>query len=530
MLITGAKIISLDSKNSLYDWMTIHNRKIAQMGVGTPPQQLSELPKLQFDGKTILPGFIDTHCHFSSYGLFSIGLDLRKSKDFKHLAEQIRLYSENREEKGPVLAFGISEYSLKEQRLPEREELDKILPDTPILIIKYDGHACIGNTKMLEWLKLPLNMRGYKGGETFSQKTGHFVTDAYYAAVSAITATIPQARLIKAIVNASNRALSAGTTTCHTMEGVGFKNDKDLKGILDAQLVINEKLVVYFQKFDVERVRSFKLPRIGGCFSCAVDGAFGSANAALFEPYLSHWSNQDLGVVYHEQEEMDAFVLAAHTAGLQISTHAIGDRAIEIAITAIERAQKKIPRDDCRHRIEHAEIPTRSQIERMAAAKIAVATQPCFLTNPLEPIWYIEELLGAERAKRLLPLRTMHDAGILLTGGSDAPVTLIDPIAGIYAACNHPNSDQSLDIETALRMYTSDAAAIGFEENEKGSLESGKFADFVVLNKNPLAMKPENLGELKIEETYTNSEKFQPQPDGLLPFVGKLLRRKLFSA
>lgn len=224
---------------------------------------------------------------------------------------------------------------------------------------------------------------------------------------------------------------------------------------------------------------------------------------------------------------MDAFVLAAHKAGLQVSTHAIGDRAIEIAITAIERAQKAFPRKDARHRIEHCEIPTTEQIERIAAAGIAIGAQPAFLNNQLEPMWYIEELLGPERAGRMLPLKSMVEAGILVAGGSDAPVTLINPISGIYSACNHPNPDERLDVLNALRLFTTNAASIAFEENEKGSLEPGKVADFVVLDKNPLELAPEDLKSITIEATYVNGKRFESQSEGMFPFVISLLKRKL---
>ena len=144
-------------------------------------------------------------------------------------------------------------------------------------------------------------------------------------------------------------------------------------------------------------------------------------------------------------------------------------------------------------------------------------------------MWYIEKLLGQNRAKRMIPLKSMIEAGILVAGGSDAPVTLIDPITGIYSACNHPNPDQRLNVLDALRLYNTNAASIAFEEKEKGSLEPGKVADFIVLDKNPFDVAPDKLKTITIEAKYLNSNRTRPQNVGMSYFVVNLLKRKLFG-
>ncbi len=263
---------------------------------------------------------------------------------------------------------------------------------------------------------------------------------------------------------------------------------------------------------DVSKVLKRELPRIGGCFATALDGCFGSVDAALNEPYeaaagLS--AEAARGILYNTDEKVTSFCIEANRKGLQIEVHAIGDAAFDQAVAAIEAALDDFPRLDHRHTIIHACLPTTRGLEICARRGIAIALQPAFLDWDQEPLEYLSSIMG-DRAMRLSPLRAMQDLGIVLAGGSDAPCTLPNPLEGIHAACNHYVPEQSLNIQEALNLYTRNAAFIGFDDRERGSLEAGKIADMIVLDKNPLTQMPQELRNLRVESLILAGKPYKP--------------------
>jgi len=178
---------------------------------------------------------------------------------------------------------------------------------------------------------------------------------------------------------------------------------------------------------------------------------------------------------------------------------------------AIEEALKDFPRKDHRHTIIHACLISPEDLEKCAKLRIGITLQPGFLISPLEPVEYLEEILGP-RIKTGSPLGDMIDSGIHLSTGSDAPVTYPDPIEAIYGACNHPYAaGQSVSIQQALKMATYEVAWTSFDEHQRGSLEQNKVADMVVLNQNPLKMEPKNLLKLKADQLYLSGKIYQPK-------------------
>jgi predicted amidohydrolase YtcJ len=311
----------------------------------------------------------------------------------------------------------------------------------------------------------------------------------------------------------------------HTVSGVGFPLDLDvtMETILGRGVDSGFQTRLFFQTMDLNKVRKRKLPRVGGCFVTALDGCFGSQDAALLKPYNNDPENR--GVLFHSDDEVVNFAKAANREGLQIEMHAIGDAAFDQAVMALEAALKDFPRKDHRHGIIHACLPTEEGLLKCAELGIQIPLQPAFLMWDLEPASFIEAILG-KRAERISPLRKMTDLGIMLSGGSDAPCTLPDPIAGIYAACNHPVAGESLTVAEALKLFTCNAAWTCFDEKERGSLEAGKVADMVILNRNPLAMKPRDLLDLKVERLLLAGKPYR-KGQGMLSLLAKgLLRRE----
>jgi predicted amidohydrolase YtcJ len=315
-----------------------------------------------------------------------------------------------------------------------------------------------------------------------------------------------------------------GIGLMHTVSGVGFPMDLDvtMETFFAKGLNTGFQSRVFFQTMDIAKVKKRRLHRIGGCFATALDGTFGSEDAALNHPYADNPANR--GILFYNDEAVIDCAKKANREGLQIERHAIGDAAFDQAVRALEAALKDCPREDHRHGIIHACLPTDEGLSKCAELGIQIPLQPAFLMWNLEPYEFVKSILG-DRTDKISPLRRMADMGIVMSGGSDAPCTLPDPIFGIYAACNHYLPEQPLTIQEALRMFTYNAAWTAFYEKERGSLERGKVADMVVLNGNPLAMKPEKLLNLKVEKLLLNGRPYQ-KGQGMLSLLAEgILKR-----
>jgi predicted amidohydrolase YtcJ len=394
-----------------------------------------------------------------------------------------------------------------EKRLITREELDEFEGERPVYLICYDGHSAVINSKMLEMF--PDTIKQTHG---FNTDKGHVFHEAYYTATDHVTDTVPTMKLVNSIIEGFDLLAEKGIGMIHPVEGIGFPKDLDVTmvGLIAKARARRNRFNtrLFFQTMEVDKVLRRKLPRIGGCFATALDGCFGRCDAALRKPYTHDPANQ--GLLFYKDEEVIEFAKQANRAGLQIEFHTIGDAAIDQAIRALEVALQDHPREDHRHTLIHACLISPENLDKCASLGIGITLQPAILITPLEPPEYLKEILG-DRVKSSSPIRTMLDHGIHVSGGSDAPVTPPDPVAGIYGACNHPyDPKQSLTIPEALRMFTYEVAWMSFDEQERGTLERGKIADMVVLNKNPLALDRKNLRELAVEQLYLSGKPYKP--------------------
>jgi predicted amidohydrolase YtcJ len=209
----------------------------------------------------------------------------------------------------------------------------------------------------------------------------------------------------------------------------------------------------------------------------------------------------------YSDDELYQFVEKAHKTGLQISIHAESDRSISQVLWAYQKVLEKYPLKDHRHRIEHFEVPTKKLINRVARLGVALAMQPMFIKVCEGPnLDYYRTLLGDLRVKRTHPFRSILDEGILVSGGSDAPVTRMNPLGGIQACVTHPNNEQRIDVYEAIELFTINGAKIGFEEELKGSIEAGKLADFVVLSDDPYRVPHEKIGNIEVDMTIVGGK------------------------
>ena len=502
MLVKNGHIITCDANDTSAEAMIIRNGKIEAIGSNDEMASRSDSDEkvLDLKGRTVLPGFIDSHAHMTQTGLNKFGV---KIDDVRSVQEMLDAISRHMSEEKSELIFGIGydDAKMVDKRPPTIDELDAISTEKFIWMGRIDAHSCVVNTKMLEHLEIPEGTLGVDLDEN-GKPTGVLRARANSHARKIYLEMISDKMRAKALHIAAEEALSQGVTTLGALEGGPLFNDRDFYFLETIQDELPLDVEPYFQTTDVDLVIEKGLNRMGGCI--ILDGSFGSRTAALAEPYADDPSTS--GVLYHTQEKVDAMVLKAHTNGIQLAFHALGERAIEQVLQAYEKAIAAHPRQDHRHRIEHYELPTQDQIERSAKIGVVISVQPAFEHHWGGPDGMYAKRLGVERAESTQPYKAILDAGCLMVGGSDSDVTPISPLVGIHGAVNRTRDDIKISPADAIRMFTINGAKVVFKEDVKGSLEEGKLGDFVVLSDNPMTVPSETIKDIKVEMTVKEGE------------------------
>jgi hypothetical protein len=289
----------------------------------------------------------------------------------------------------------------------------------------------------------------------------------------------------EALQLAGRQAAAKGVTTIGALVGVEDTTEDEWRVLLDGLAACEVTTVPYLQTWDIEVPRHLGLKQTGGCL--LIDGSFGSRTAALNQVYSDTPGNSGTG--YVSDEKLLSFLGAATAAGLQATVHAIGDRAVEQVVRCHEQLAEPGLGNPLRHRIEHAELLNDSLIDRIARLALVLGVQPAFETEWGGPDRMYSLRLG-ERWRSTNPYRRLLDSGVRLAGGSDAPITPIDPVAGTRAATERPNPLQTITGEEALAMFTSTAAFALNREDACGSIEIGKDADITVLTSDPRTTTP----------------------------------------
>lgn len=458
---------------------------------------------LNLKDKTILPGFIDTHVHPSHVGQVARNVDLAAAGSIREVLQRLKEKIADTPPPGSVLGLNFNYDITKERRLPTREELDELSSEHPILVLVYDVHSAMANTRMLDILKIPPDMDGYINRDD-GQPTG-LIEDPAIAFVLKTIQPAGETELLKNVHAAIQEALRVGITTLHMKEPYGalktiFKHEQSLPVRMKPMFVIK-----FQESEDLGKILQSEMFRQRAAIAFFADGAPDSKTAAFFEPYADELTNY--GMLYYPDDVLEDLIEKTHRAGFQVSVHTCGTRATEQVLNIYQKVLTRHPRPDHRHRIEHFEMPFGHQIKRAVALGVSLAMQPMFLFLSGDQTYEnIRCLLGNERVERWTPLRSILDAGGLVAGGSDAPVTKMSPLKGIQACINHPNKKQRISLFEALKLFTVNAAQIGLEEHLKGTIETGKLADFTVLSDDPHAVKPEKVGDIKVRMTIVGGK------------------------
>ena len=517
MKVYKGSILTVDAQDSVKKYLVEDAGRIVFTGDDLP-EQYAGAEVVDLGTKALIPSFVDTHQHFASFAIFNAGLNVMEAESNEEIAAAVADFYKKSGKAKTLIAFGASPYSVKERRLISREELDKVCPDKEIMVVKYDGHACIVNSKLLR--KVDKKVRSLRG---YHPDTGEMNQEAFFKVSDYITGSLSIVDLFSNMQRAADWEAAQGIGSVHTVSGVGFIANLDIttEKLFAKSLRNGFQLRVFPQSLDVKVATSRKLPRIGGCFQCALDGCFGSMDAAMNAPYADGTS----GVLYYTDEKVTDFCKKANRAGLQIEMHAIGDKAFDQATRCLKAALDDFPRKDHRHGIIHDCLPTPQGIKICADYHIAMPIQSAFINWKQEPDQYLESIMGKERTAALNPIKTFADNGIVVGLGSDAPCTSPNPIVWIDRCVNNPNKGQRVSIQQALRMATWNGYYIGFDEDERGSLEPGKIADMVILSANPYDIPAKDIKNLRVEQLLLGGKPYQSAQEGVL----KAATRGLFS-
>ena len=518
MKVYHGKILSVNARDEVFSWLVEDGGRIVFVG-DELPETWRGAPRVELGERALIPPFADTHQHFASFSAFNAGLNVMEAESNEEILAMVDRFAADCPNK-TLIAFGASPYSVKERRLVSRAELDRVTHGKPLFLVKYDGHACVVNTALLE--KLPKKVASLRG---WHPDTGEMNQEAFFAVSDFITNAISPLELLRDMQLAADFEAARGIGLIHTVSGVGFPMNLDvsMETWFARSVQSGLQLRVFAQSMDPRTALRRGLPRIGGCFACALDGCFGSQDAAMNAPYASDPSNS--GVLYYTDEQVADFCKKANRAGLQIEMHAIGDRAFDQAARALRAALDDFPRADHRHGIIHACLPT---AEGMAVCRdygLQLPMQIAFDNWRQEPQEYTAALLGEERNAALNPVRSFLELGCTVSFGSDAPCTSPDPIVWLYKAVNHSNPAERVTIREALRMATCNGYRASFDERERGSLEPGKIADMAILSQDPYETDPAKLGELKVEGLILGGEPYRKQSQS----VGAAVLRGMFS-
>jgi hypothetical protein len=464
---------------------------------------------INLDGKTVVPGFIDTHVHMRGFGRFLTWINLRDVNSIKKIQQLLRKRARKTPEGKWILGRGWDQDRFKEKRYPTRWDLDEVASDNPVILARVCGHVCVVNSKALELAGITRDTAAPYGGQIDKNPEGEPTGILRENAMDLVWNIVPEPNeeeLAEICALASQKAVEAGLTSVHWFVHspieIRVLQELRAKGGLPIRVYLVVPIGFLDCLIDAGLVTGFgdHVAKIGSV-KILVDGSLGARTAALKQPYSDDSSTR--GMTLYTQRNLNKLVLKAHRAGFQLAIHAVGDRAVDIALKALERALEEAQKEDHRHRLEHVSVLNTSLIERMKKLGVIASVQPHFVISD----FWIEKRLGEARARWTYPFKTLIEKGILVTGGSDCPVDPISPLLGIYAVVNRERFLQErITVEEALRIYTINAAYASFEEKIKGSIEAGKLADLVVLSDDLRKIEPSRIKDVKVEMTIVGGK------------------------
>ncbi len=500
ILIKNGHCVTVEDEQMM-NWVAIGGSQIIGIGKDESYEQHigNETVIIDAMGKTVLPGFIDSHFHVVQTALNSISLDLSHTKTHKELGEAIQA-AYNQSSGDYIRGIRIEAYQFEEKTFPTRSLLDQYCDNVPVWLNSLEYQVSVLNTYAMLYFKIPFTAEGVEMDEK-QMPTGVFHKNANAILRKNILKNTSNNERKEALTGIMGQLLGSGITTVNAMEGGFMYSDKDAEFIYENSNYFPIDMTLFYQSMDIQKIIEMGLKRVGG--SLYIDGTMGARTAALSFEYAD--CPGTMGSLFLKQQEVNDFVLECYKNNLQLALYTIGDRAIQMALDAHEHAMYQTGIRGLRHRLEHVELPTEAQIKKAKELGIIFSMQPSYELYWGGPGKMYEKRLGS-RYNETNPFKTIVENGVLICAGSDSDVTEPRPLQGIHAAVNHPVEKHRVRLYEALKMFTYNGAFAIFEEMQKGSLKVGKLADIVILDQDIYEVPSDSIDQIKVSMTIKSGE------------------------
>lgn len=505
-LYKNGKIYSMDSEDEIFENIVVEDGIIT--GLNAADAKVDKIIDLK--GGAMLPGLNDTHMHLVMLGKKLKSLVLYDENIIDHVKELIESHHSGREWD---MILGYDENNFKDSYRLSRTELDE-LTDKPTLIARVCQHAGIVNTKALEALHIDKNVEDPEGGSYEKDADGEltgWVYDTAFDQFRAAQVDDTVESVSDDITEAVNYLYTLGVTGVHT-EDMAYYGANDIplnaylntigKDLLKFRVNLLRHESVYEEMID--KNPEFKKDWVEkDAMKLFADGAFGGKTALMKEPYED---SDDTGLQIHTRENLEKLVKKARKNDDAVAVHVIGDRATELVLDVMEKYPVKKGLHD---RLIHVSLLDDDMMDRMARLDVICDIQPTFLTSDMP---WVENYIGEERAGRLYNFRTMSDKGLILGGGSDAPIEDVNPLQGVHALVTRHgktgvyNEAETVNVFEALQMYTKNAAEIVCRGDKSGLIKEGYTADFAVFDRDIMNVQPDELLETEVLYTIVDGE------------------------
>lgn len=529
LLIKNAKVVTVDDKFSFAEAVAVKNGRIIFVGSDIEAMAYagSSTQVIDAKGLTVLPGLIDAHAHLVSLGDQLLNLEITGCSSFEDMVEKVSdKVSESMP--GEWIVGGRWDQTLwPENSFPVHQRLSKVSPDNPVYLKRVDGNSAFVNRKALELAGITAGSPDPPGGIIVKGPDGEPTGVLVNQAMNLVKKLLPEDSddyLADKLEKAVQLCTENGLTGVHEA-GVGPWEINVFKKLADEdKLCIRVNAMLGEQEkpeFQVENLSAYfkenRLESYADNLLCVktvklfFDGALGSRGAAFFKEYDDDPGNT--GILRTSPEYISEVTKAALANNMSVATHCIGIRGNSLCLDAYSEALENYHGEDHRLRIEHAQILKPEDIERFASLKVIPSMQPTHCTSDKN---MIRDRIGEERSKYSYAWRSLLDAGLVIPAGSDFPVESVNPFLGIYAAVTRKlpdddagevfNSEQCMTVEEAIRGFTIWAAYAAFQEDILGSIETGKYADFTIIDRDITVIDPEEIPGTRVIYTILGGE------------------------
>jgi len=518
----NGKIFTCNPKQPLCESIVTNSNRIIFVGRNEVAKQYidNKTEVIDLEQKLVLPGLIDCHAHIIMGGFYLKSVDLQPAKTVKEFKSILSNYISKNPGKWTTGGnWNHQNWDIK--TLPSKEWIDEFSPNTPIFISRMDYHMGLANSVALKMAGITSDTISPEGGyiekdPSTGSPTGILKDKAMNLVLSVIPSPTEEEK-VEACLLTLKEASKFGITSIHD---IAYSDDFRILQKLNRQESLTSRI---FTRLPIEKCKEIIETQIEigfgndklctGSLKAFSDGSLGSATALFFEPYTDEPENYGLGMDILNNGKLHQWALDADRNKLQLSIHAIGDKANSEVLDIFEDVVSKNPKWDRRFRIEHAQHLREIDIKRIKQLNVIASVQPYHLFD--DGVW-AESKIGKERMQKTFAFKSLIETGVMVCFGSDFPVVTLNPLTGIYSAVTRQTADnrnpdglipsEKISVEEAIKCYTINAAYSSFEESIKGSIEEGKLADFILLSKDILSIPPENILSAEVLMTVFDGE------------------------